>query len=188
LHDQIGYYFPEKCKLRLETKMVVGSWYRVATHYPDETMTSRIFNLWFDHGKNPSNESYCYILIPNASKVLLQKMENEAPFKIHNTVTLQEVVAIDGTLARAVFYQPGTSKALGVTTNKPCLVMMERDKEGIRISASDPTQKLEEIELIIEGNFESADSSVKDGQTILDVKLPRGGEAGKTVSFALKKI
>ncbi len=190
LHDRIGYFFPDKATLALETKMVNGSWHRVATHYPeDEIISARIFNLWFKHGKNPFNKSYSYILIPNALTAQLVKMEYEPVFSIKNTKELQEVATIEGDLAGVVFYEPGESSVFGgFKVNQACIVMLRNKNYEIHVSVADPTQKLNEVQLTFKRKFEGVNATEINGKTIVKISLPQRGEAGKTEIISLRKI
>ncbi len=188
LHDNVGYLFPKKGNIKLETKSVEGSWYRYATYLQDKKIYSRIFNLWLDHGKNPTNETYCYILVPNASTERLEQIEKQKPFRIHNTDVLQEVVTANEKMAGIVFYKPCKSNTFGgVEVNTPCLVMLKKAKGGTYLSVSDPTQKLVNIQLKISGNYQGENFRIENGQTVINLSLPQGGEAGKTVMMYLKK-
>lgn len=190
LHDKVGYFFPEKANLGLETKTVEGTWYNVSTQYPEnEKIKSRIFNLWIDHGINPINESYSYVLIPKSSTAMMEEVEKNNPFRINNTPIMQEVITDDGTLAGIVFYKQGRSDVFGgILVNTPCIIMLKKEKGGINLSVSDPTQRLDKIRLEITGAYQSEHSELKNGQTVVDIPLPKGGDAGKTVSVFFKKL
>ena len=189
LHNSTGFFFPEGGSLVLEKREVEGSWKRYALNYPDEKIYSEIFKLWFDHGTNPVNGSYNYIIVPNTLASKLLSMENQPVFSINNSANLQEVVNMDGNLAGFVFYAPMESDVFGgIKVNKPCLVMLKKDQESIRVSVSDPTQKLDNLQLTIRGNFQAANAEVKEDHTIVNILLPQGGDAGKTTTIVLRDV
>jgi chondroitin AC lyase len=188
IHDNIGYIFPSGGNLKLETREVNGSWNWVASRYPEEIVKADIFKLWFDHGTNPKSESYQYILVPNASKQKMKEMELNKPFKIRNEKDFQEVISLDGEIAGVVFYQPAKSGAFGgIEVDNPCLVMVKNQTDGLQISVADPTQLLSEIKLRINGSFSGENVAKQNDKTVINVKLPKGEEAGKSVTFQLKK-
>ncbi len=193
LHDQTGYYFPEGGNLKLETKTVTGSWNRVASMYKDEPIQSGIFKLWFEHGVNPGGQAYAYCLIPQATKARMEQLETKPSFRIvKNEQTIQVVVSSNQKWGGIVFYQAGKSELFGgIETNQPCVVMLKKEKDGLSVSVSDPTQKLSQIQLTLKGNYQTEPSSAKIAPTqensILTVSLPKGDEAGKTVSLKLVK-
>jgi len=189
LHDNIGYVFPEGGKLHLETGDVEGSWNRVASRYPDNPIHAELFRLWVDHGVNPSDGSYVYILVSGADKATLNQMKNQLPFRIFKSHERQEVIAADGSLGGIVFFVPGKSAFIGgISVDKPCLVMAKENQDGLEVAISDPTQKLSVLNLTINGQYNGGNTQVENGNSVLTVSLPRGGDAGKTIIFSLKKI
>jgi chondroitin AC lyase len=188
IHDNIGYLFPAGGKLNLETYEVEGYWNWVASRYPEEVMKADIFKLWFEHGINPKNDSYQYVLVPNASKQKMEELNSIQPFKIKNTKDIQEVVALNGEIAGVVFYQPGKSDIFGgVEVDKPCLVMLKKQEDGLQVSLADPTQLLDEINIWLNGHFSGENAFVESGKTRVKVILPKGEQAGKTVTLKLMK-
>jgi chondroitin AC lyase len=189
IHDNIGYIFPLGGNLKLETREVNGSWNWVATRYPEEIVRADIFKLWFEHGINPKSESYQYILVPNASKQKMKEMELNKPFKIRNEKDIQEVISAYGKIAGVVFYQPGKSGVFGgIEVDKPCLVMVKNQTDGLWVSVADPTQGNGEINLTLNESFSGENALVQSGKTKIKVILPKGDEAGKSVNIQLKRI
>ncbi len=186
LHDNTGYFFPDKGELALETKPVEGSWSRVAIRYPEKIEKAEIFKLWFVHGTNPVDKKYNYILVPRATQKGLNEMEKQLPFKIANKKERQEVVSSDGSIAGIVFYKPGKTTAFGgVEVDKPCLVLLKKQDDGLQVSLADPTQKLTGIKLILNGEYTEKNATLRNGKTELDIKLPKESEAGETVTLKL---
>lgn len=194
LHDNTGYYFPDGGNLKLETRTITGSWNQVALMYKNEPIMTQIFKLWYDHGAKPENQKYAYFLVPGATKAILGRMEKNSGFNIlKNDTELQAVVASDGYLGGAIFYKSGKiNLSGGVEVDKPCVIMVKREKKTLLISISDPTQKLTQIRLTLDGKYETANPAAilktELGKSILDITLPRGGEAGKTVSLKLRSF
>lgn len=188
LHDNIGYFFPDGGKATLSTNEENGSWNWVANRYPEKVLHTRIFKLWLEHGTNPKNESYQYILVPNASSEQLDKMALKIPFEINNEISLQEVESQSGNIAGVVFYKAGKSEVFdGLEADQPCVVMLKKSVEGLTVSVSDPTQLLNKINLTVSGNYSAENSKVENGKTKINVLLPQNEEAGKTVMLKLNK-
>ena len=194
LHDNTGYYFPEGGNLKLETVKVTGSWNKVALMYKPETMQSAIFKLWIDHGVNPTNQKYAYILIPDATKAILQKMETQPPFNIlKNDTTMQGVVSSDKSLAGIVFWEAGKTDLFGgIEVSAPCIVMLKKENGLLKVSLSDPTQKLSQLQITMKGKYEAADHQTtvqpEKGKLTVTVTLPKEGDAGKTVMMNFKAL
>jgi chondroitin AC lyase len=193
LHDGAGYYLPEGGNLKFETKTVTGSWNRVALMYKDEPVRAEIFKLWLDHGSNPSGKTYAYFVIPQATRAVMEQLDAKPAFRIlSNDISSQSVVSTDQTLGGIIFYRAGKSELFGgIATDQPCVVMVKRESNGLTISISDPTQKLNQIQLTSKGNYQTTNplvtGSSSQGNSTLKVSLPKGDEAGKTVLIDLVK-
>ncbi|MEI7423185.1 MAG: polysaccharide lyase 8 family protein [Prolixibacteraceae bacterium] len=191
LHDHTGYIFPQKSTLKLDTKTVSGSWNQVALMYKMETIQSGIFKLWFDHGTNPIDQKYAYVLVPGATKALLHEMSGKPSFKIlQNDTTIQAVTSADKSLSGVIFYKAGKIDLPGkIEVSNPCVIMLKKEKGIVKISVSDPTHQLDKILLTLDGNYDLESSMAqlksKNGQSVVDVNLPKGGESGKTVQLKL---
>ena len=186
LHDNIGYYFPKGGSLKLEASEVEGAWHWVAMRYPEEIIKADIFKLWFDHGRRPKDETYNYVLVPNASKTKLEEMESQFPFNFTNRKNRQEVASIDGSFVGVVFYEQGKSDVLGgIEVDNPCLVLMKRNGDNLELSVSDPTQQLKELNLIIQGEYKGDFATNVSGKTMVKVVLPDEDNKGKTVTVKL---
>ncbi len=188
LHNNTGYLFPEGGSVKMETRFLEGTWNTIAKRYRPVILTEHILRLWFDHGSNPKNESYAYILVPNASKEQMQDLHVSQPFDFKNNTEQQSVISKDGNLGGIVFYNSGTSYLLGgITVNKPCVILFEQSQNGLDISVSDPAQNLTDIQITISGSFVGQYSNIQDGKTVLNMPFPEGEDAGKTTKISLKK-
>jgi Polysaccharide lyase family 8, C-terminal beta-sandwich domain./Polysaccharide lyase family 8, N terminal alpha-helical domain./Polysaccharide lyase family 8, super-sandwich domain. len=191
LHDNTGYFFPESGQLRLENKTVTGSWKRVALMYKDEPINAGIFKLWFEHSLNSTGQTYAYCIVPRANSERMHEMETTPTFKIlNNDVSIQSVISGDENLGGVIFYKAGTSKLFGgIETDQPCVLMVKREGSRLSVSISDPTQKLSQIQLRLNGIFQSETKSLRVSsemdKTLLSIDLPQGYEAGKTVTTYL---
>ena len=189
LHDNIGYLFPTGGMLVLETKQVEGSWHNVALRYPDKKMQADIFKLWLEHGVNPKDKSYEYILVPNANRPEMIKLENRKPFYIQNEIDRQEVISVSGDLAGVVFYKSGRTEIFGgVEVNRPCVLMLKKQATEVWLSIADPTQLLNEIEVVFSKEFSGNNAKIHENKTVLKIPLPNEGHAGETVRLVLKEM
>lgn len=186
LHDHLGYYFPEPLKMVLKTNAVKGKWTDVTILLSDDEMEAKLFNLYFDHGVNPENASYQYILIPQATQSVLEEMETKFPFRIKNDKNFQLVETFDNKLTGVVFYEPGTADIFGgITSEQPCVLMLKSQENGIQLSVADPTQKLSELNLVLNGNYSGKNTKVQDGKTVVNIQLPQNEFAGQSVTLKL---
>src|SRR5690554_383067 len=189
LHNNVGYYFPQKNQVKCTADFEKGSWNQVAARYPDRLLHARIFKLWLDHGNNPQDEEYQFVLVPNASSQQMKKLDSEFSYELINNKNRQEIIAKNGSRAGIAFYEPGKSSSFnGIEVDKACVLLVESYGNGIKLSVADPTQKSEELELRIKGRLKGDGTSVTNNVTTIKCKLPEGGNAGSTKTIMLHKI
>ena len=190
IQDNWGYYFPGGANLKLENGPRTGAWNRVVAPMSDKTLKTNIFQLWFDHGSQPQHGSYSYIVFPKASAGNIQKLGTVFEI-ISNTEDLQSVRSKNGAITGIVFYRKGscqiTSKK-AITTDTPCIILYTVKDGKEEINISDPTHLQSAITLTINsqttlngGNSVKFDPS--KNLTTISVLLPKGGEAGRTITI-----
>ncbi|PQJ76593.1 polysaccharide lyase 8 family protein [Polaribacter glomeratus] len=188
LHDDTGYLFLNEDNVKVQTRFLEGSWYNVAKRFRPVILTESTFKIWFDHGKNPKDKRYEYILVPNANKQKMEELKIKKPFQIVNTKTQQSVISSDEKIGGIVFYEAGTSNIYGgISVDKPCIVLLQKKEFGIEVSISDPSQKLEAVTVLFKKYVIENKKDSLNEKNSLKVDLPSGNESGKTVKFYLKK-
>ena len=188
IHDNWGYYFPGSAILNLENGVRTGAWNKVVEPMSDKVLTTNIFQLWFDHGIKPGGATYAYAVFPKASAENIEKRGNQLKI-ITNTENIQAINSKDKNLTGVVFYKSGScqiSPVCTISADKPCIVLLDSHSGKETLCISDPTQLQSEIKLTLTGktsfktggeiNFEPSEKL-----TSIVIRLPQGGEAGKTV-------
>ncbi|MBE7170186.1 MAG: chondroitin lyase [Williamsia sp.] len=193
-HDSVTYLFPAPAAVYIGNEQATGNW-RQITHQAWATeapVQKDLFTLWFDHGRQPRSASYAYIVVPGSAKSGAEQYSKQNGIEIlANTPALQAVQNKNLHLSEAVFYQPGTislSDNIKLTAKQPCIVLVNTAGTAIKkIAVCDPTQKLTSVQLQITApvamQAEGFSASWnKDSRTSdINVNLPSGGEAGKSV-------
>ena len=64
LHNGIGYIFPQGGRIFLCNQQQTGSWYDINHTESKEMQQREVFTLGFNHGTNPRNATYAYIIAP----------------------------------------------------------------------------------------------------------------------------
>lgn len=188
LHDGLGYLFPNGGNVKLETRINEGSWANISTLYRPIILTEHVLKMWFDHGKNPKDQTYAYVLVPNTTSEKMKELNDNQPFVISNEKSQQSVVMKDGSLAGLVFYEAGTSMVFGgISVSQPVVLMIKKTTDGIAFAVSDPSQTLQNVTISLTGKFTVENSTVENQKTVVNVVFPQGQEAGKTVNIVLKK-
>ena len=199
LHDGVGYLFPEPAKLKLSSQEQKGSWYRInkQSDSPKEEISLDVFKLWIEHGSQPRNAAYQYVVIPSAD---VDEMKAAAAGRdieiLSNTSDIQAVRHSSMNITQAVFYRSGelvVSKSVNLTMDSPGLVMVMLDGPAVKsISVSDPSRRLRKIHLSVSvrierrgPNFQTFWNEQK-GLSEIAVELPSGFYAGQSVTINLK--
>lgn len=126
LDDKIGYYFPQ----------TAGN---VKICKSENTLN--YFEAVFDHGKNPTNGSYAYALLPNMTKEQTAAYSSSPDVTIlSNTASVQAVKNNTLGISSIIFWEAGTFN--GITVSHPMIVMIKDNGNTLTLSVSDPTHKL----------------------------------------------
>jgi chondroitin AC lyase len=170
-HDSVGYYFPNKGQISLTNDEQTGSWAIINANRSKNEIKGRVFKLWFNHGVDPVNQTYAYIVKPGVSE---NEMNKVSPIQIiANTPAMQAVAHTDLQMVQVVFYEAGVLIAAGctITVDQPCVLLVEAiGSKSPTVFVSDPTQKLTALRISL--------NSVP-----VSITLPQGDNKGATTSF-----
>lgn len=176
LHKNVAYIFPEKTNIKLSTDKQTGSWKDLSDIESDQQESGNVFKLWIDHGKQPVNAKYNYIIAPKTKKVS-QSKKIAANFINVNQENVQAVYKKSSGQLMIVFFAPSEFEILGhkIKVDKACTILFEKAKfESPSFYISDPSRKEKEITITV------------DGKTI-NVKLPTDSAfAGSSVLYEEK--
>lgn len=138
----IGYYFPEGGNLSALREERTGSWrQQMATGGTTNLYTENYATMWFDHGTNPENENYAYVLLPNKNaEATRQYAENPDIEVLSNTEEVQAVKDKKENLIGANFWTDGSKTVDMITCNRKASVLLKNEADRLNIAVSDPTQ------------------------------------------------
>ena len=139
--SDVGYYFPQASAVKALREARTGSWYDVNTGGATNPITRNYLTLWFDHGLNPTNATYAYVLLPNlsASETAAYAASPEVTV-LENSPRAQGVRKTGLGYTAVNFWNSGTNSLGGITVNKPCSVIARNDGMYLDVAVSDPTQ------------------------------------------------
>lgn len=174
-HDSVAYIFPQPASVNISNREATGNW-RQINHQASatkETVRENVFSLWLDHGVQPQNAGYAWIVVPGIDAASAAAYSKKAPVKIlANTADLQAVQHTGSQRTGIVFYKAGSVRIndkLTLAATAPCIVMVKANGASVTaIAVTDPTQKLSSLQLKLD-------------EGTIDVTLPKGAEAGSTV-------
>lgn len=188
-HDGIGYIFPSGGKAVIRNQVQTGRGTRIQNLNPNDTalIARPMFNVWLDHGAQPANGSYSYIMVPTVNSKQELDAYDAGKIKIlSNTPSVQAVKHEGLNQLQIIFYSPGeltdTTSDLTIRARQACVLLVKNvGASKIDMYISDPTQRL--LKAGIDVRF-----SAEAGFYSQTVTLPSVDYAGSTklVSFDSK--
>lgn len=178
-HDSIAYFFPDKGNVRVTNEKQKGSWNLINANRSKSVVEGKVFKLWFDHGVDPAQQSYAYIVKPGVSENEMMRERASAIKILMNSSAIQAVEHTDLQIVQAVFYQAGslTTQNFSIAVDQPCVLLIKAGNTGNPVLyLSDPTQQLTDLHVA----FSSALLKVTEP---VPISLPQGDHKGATVSF-----
>ncbi|MDQ0872413.1 hyaluronate lyase [Paenibacillus sp. V4I3] len=197
--SDIGYYFPTASTIKGLREARTGAWSDVNTYAKtiDSTVLTRNFlTLWQEHGTNPSNASYAYVMLPNKTSAQVSGYAaNPGIAILENSPDAQAVKDTTSQAVGANFWTD-TLKTIQVngspflTSNKKASVMTLETASDIEVGVSDPTQaNTDTIQLEINRSASGeliADSGVTVTQLSPTIKLTVNTNGSKGRTFKVK--
>jgi hyaluronate lyase len=136
-----GYYFPAGSS-NLQAAFVAGSgsWSQINSGDSSTVHTDNYLKLWFNHGLQPNNAGYAYVILPNMTADSVSNYALSPDIVIlTNTASVQAVKKPAPGVEAANFWAAGTSSAGSITVNDKASVIIW-DSTNLRVGISDPTQ------------------------------------------------
>lgn len=117
---------------------------------PEYSKGERPFvEVMINHGQNPDNETYAYAVLPYASDEKLKEYSLDPDVEIlSNTDKCQALREKTLGVTGIVFYEAG--ECAGIKVDRPCLVTYSEKNGEFKISACEPTNKADAVELVID--------------------------------------
>lgn len=124
-----------------------GAWSDINTTSTTERRTRRWQTLWLDHGTDPVDAAYAYVLMPGASRrQVLRRAADRGRLRILANDRARQAVALPSLgLTAANFWQPGTAGPL--TATAPAGVLLRRRGRTATLCVSEPTRTGEPLEI-----------------------------------------
>lgn len=176
-HDGVTYLFPTPMNLRATIGPQTGKWSDIGPG-SNQPVAKNVFNLWIEHGKQPLEGSYAYIVRP--ADTAPPTPEAATNIKIlSNTPDLQAVQHTGLKIMGVVFIKPGQITFEGTTlqVDQPCLLLSQQTPQGFAVSVSNPENKKLQVHVVVKHN---------DTRFQANFDLPEGTRAGSTVTQTLK--
>jgi hyaluronate lyase len=137
-----GYYFPAG-QTNLQATFIAnsGAWSQINSGDDSTTYTDNYLKLWFNHGLQPVNASYAYVILPNANAASVSNYSLSPDLIIlTNTPFVQAVKKPTLGVVAANFWTNGNSTADLISVNNKASVITLETTNGISVGIADPTQ------------------------------------------------
>lgn len=184
----IAYVFPETQHVYVRREMRTGKWDNVRQDGIEHK--EMYVTMWINHGKNPHDASYEYILLPRCSEADYKKYISENNTEIvENSPWIQCVKK--NNITGIIFLKDKTRSMEGVLCDKKCIVMLEQNR-NMTLAVTDPTQMQTNIYIELDYSAEdvlTADAEITVRQLKPNIQLDVNTEnlKGRTVSITFSK-
>ncbi|WP_127585522.1 CBM96 family carbohydrate-binding protein [Paenibacillus koleovorans] len=193
----IGYYFPGGATIKGIREARTGAWVDINPyHNPSginvaQPHTRNYLSLRFDHGSNPTNGQYAYVMLPGQTATQVSQYASNADITVvENSSSVQAVRESELGIFAANFWNDGTRTVGPITSNKKASVMTRVVGSTLEVSVSDPTQlNTDNIEVEIEesvAELVSKDSriTIVRMQPSLKLRVNVNGAKGRAIHAA----
>jgi len=140
--SDIGYYFPDGSQtISVRKARNAGDWSLVGTS--NGKAEENYLEMWFDHGKNPENAAYEYVLLPGMTTEETEQYSREPQITVlSNTSQMQAVYDRSEHVLGANIWTDAAAKIGDFSVKGAASMMAKEDENGIlTVSTSDPTMK-----------------------------------------------
>ena len=184
-HDGVGYVFLRPQAVTVAAKVQTGRQSDISTESKDTRLVRRkVFSTWIDHGTQPDDATYEYIVLPGKTAAEMQGWKNSFRTIVNNEA-VQAVACDTKGLFGIAFYTAGQTIALTpdlqVGVDRPCLLLIELGEDGYSVSLSDPTASLQG-EVLVSFYTSRDESAPTNAGSQLNIQLPMGEFTGSTVT------
>ena len=141
-----GWLVPDGVRALREDR--TGAWSDINTGSTSERRTRRWQTLWLDHGTDPVDATYAYVLLPGAARraVAARAADRHWLSVLANDRACQAVRVDRLGLTAANFWQGGTAGPL--TASAPASVLVRRRGRTATLCVAEPTRTGEPLEIV----------------------------------------
>ncbi|MGL5381679.1 polysaccharide lyase family 8 super-sandwich domain-containing protein [Clostridium sp.] len=146
----IGYYFPNKAELNFRNVENTSTWQSIGSSGPvkngqPKEIKNNYLEMWVDHGVNPENDSYEYVILPNKTNDEVQAYNSNPQVEIlSNTKELQAVKHKGLNITSFNSFTDSEKNIEYITVDKKSSVMVKVEEDTLTVAVSDPTMLNEE--------------------------------------------
>ena len=162
LGENIGYKIISAPQLTVKKENRKGNWKNIGGTSTDE-IEKNYFTAYIDHGKNPKNSGFAYLILPMYSK---EEVDNYdvSRFEIAKLDEKAHIVKDKKSGVTGInFWRDIPTKVEGIKAYSTLSVLKKESEDCLEIWVSDPTQLANYRSVFeIDGKYEVMESSAKD--------------------------
>ncbi|MFF4187415.1 polysaccharide lyase 8 family protein [Streptomyces sp. NPDC001691] len=136
-----GYVFPGGARVRALREERTGTWKAINTGGTADPVTRRYLTLWFDHGTDPADASYAYVLLPGARQLetAVRAADRDKVRIRTNSASLHAISVPRAGLLAANFWTAGAVDGLSADGPASVLVRTARHTATLALAAPERT-------------------------------------------------
>ncbi|MGW8955514.1 polysaccharide lyase family 8 super-sandwich domain-containing protein [Streptomyces sp. NPDC055709] len=186
--DYSGYVFLAGATIKALREERTGRWSDISTVSSTTELSRKYLTVYLDHGVNPTNASYSYLLLPGASaSETAARAADPTVTVLANTSTIQAISDSATGVTAANFFSAGTAGP--VTVSAPCSVLMREADGRLHVAVADPTRSATTITVTIaRDGYATATGDSQISVTGLDpitLVVETGGSLGTSRTITL---
>lgn len=186
-HTSVGYYFPQPKAIQIAKETRTGNLKDIRSINANKVITENFLTMTYEHGKNPQEDNYSYVMLPNADETKTAAFaENPNIEIIENSKNIHVVKDRTQNLTGYNFFDAGTSN--GMTSMSAVSILQQQETNGMTIAVSDPLFEQDEITIYLDGLYQLSQKSairieIEEGKT--KITVPTKQLYGKSVVIHL---
>ncbi|MFP7299783.1 polysaccharide lyase family 8 super-sandwich domain-containing protein [Neobacillus niacini] len=204
VNSGIGYVFLDDQPMKIERAEQEGRWSDITVNMPQtELVKENYVTMSFDHGTNPTNANYEYVLLPNATKESTEKFAAKPSIQIlENSTDVHAVRDKQAKITGLNFWKDEPvqvswnedDRKRSITSNQKASVITREMNGVMEIAVSDPTlENNGTIEIEMDNETDYLDLIQKDSEVeilqlspTLKIRTNVAHSFGKTFTISLQ--
>lgn len=156
--NNVGYYFPYQENLNIKKENRSGSLSLISTGSSTTVVSSDVFTIWKNHGKNINSNSISYVVVPNKTNLDMQNWINSKNLSILYNDNFHRVEDILDKKIGIIFWQKNISISSvnfpNISSDTQCILFAKKiNDNSFEFSFSDPNHTSGNAILTIDGLF-----------------------------------
>lgn len=145
-NSDIGYYFPGGASVWARRETRTGTFYDIHKNgiidsNRTDTQSRNFLTMWYNHGVNPVDGTYSYVLLPNKTAAQVSAYASNPNIQIiENSPDAQAVKEKTLGITAINFWNDAAKTVANITSTRKASLMVKESGDEYEIAVSDPTQ------------------------------------------------